>query len=44
MQDFLTNTPINVMRELVAKNMKTWEAMLVPKDDNNGDSGEQPKG
>ncbi len=43
MQDMLSNTPIDTMRELVTNNMKTWETMFVPKDESPGDSGEQTK-
>ena len=43
MQDMLTNTPIDTLRELVTKNVKTWEAMLVPKGENSGDGGDQTK-
>lgn len=43
MQDMLSNTPIDTMRELIGKNMKTWETMFVPKGENPGDSGEKNK-
>ncbi len=43
MQDMLSNTPIDTMRELLTNNMKTWETMFVPKDENPGDDGEQTK-
>ncbi|ASJ72606.1 polyhydroxyalkanoate synthesis repressor PhaR [Granulosicoccus antarcticus] len=37
MQDMLSNTPIDTMRELVTKNMKSWETMFVPVGDENTD-------
>lgn len=43
MQDMLSNTPIDTMRELVTNNMKTWETMFVPKGENPGDGGEKTK-
>ncbi len=43
MQDMLTNTPIDTMRGLVTKNMKTWEAMFMPKGENSDDNREQTK-
>lgn len=43
MQDILTNTPIDTLRELVTKNVNTWEAMLAPKGENSGDGGDQTK-
>lgn len=45
MQDMLSNTPIDTMRELVTKNMKTWETMFVaPKDEQTEQgNGEQSK-
>lgn len=47
MQDMLSNTPIDTMRELVTKNIKSWETMFVPLVDDNTDtrdgSGERTK-
>ncbi len=43
MQDMMSNTPIDTMRELVSNNMKTWETMFVPKDEDPADNGEQTK-
>ena len=43
MQDLLTNTPIETMRELVTQNMQMWENMFMPKGENSDDSGEQTK-
>ena len=33
MQDMLSNTPLDTMRELVSNNMKTWETMFTPPTD-----------
>ena len=44
MQDWLAHTPIDIMRELLTKNMTTWETLLVPKGGHSGDGSEQPKG
>lgn len=43
MQDMLSNTPIDTMRELVTNNMKTWETLFVPKDEKPGDNDEKSK-
>ena len=43
MQDMLSNTPIDTMRELIGKNMKTWETMFVPQGENPADGNEQNK-
>ena len=43
MQDMMSNTPIDTMRELVSNNMKTWETMFVPKDEGPADNDEQTK-
>lgn len=44
MQDMLTNTPIDTMRELISKNMKTWETMFVPpKGETTGEGNDQNK-
>lgn len=42
MQDMLSNTPLDTMKELVSNNMKTWETMFVPhKDDVPTDKGDK---
>lgn len=43
MQDMLTNTPLDTMRELLSKNMKTWETMFVPKGENPVEGNDQTK-
>jgi len=42
MQDMLSNTPLDTMKELVSQNMKTWETMFTPpKDEAPTEAGEK---
>ena len=42
MQDMLSNTPLDTMRELVSNNMKTWETMFTPPtDETSAESGKK---